>query len=90
MCMREALLAIGCGIAVYVGICAWFLPVPLPAPQQPDGGVPLQSCTRGSDCPAPQACVDGTCVLPARQPPARVPFGSSEAYARWPDSTLSQ
>lgn len=87
MCMREALLATGLGTVIFLGICALFLPGSPPPPQQPDGGVPLQSCTKPSDCPAPQTCLSGTCVLPAHSP-VRVPFGSSEAYARWEIDSL--
>ena len=91
MCMREKLLVVGTSFAVFCGIVSLYLPRDLePKPAQPDmAPVKLQSCTTGSDCPAPQACVDKVCVLPANHP-TRVPQGSSEAYARWSDSALSQ
>lgn len=88
MCMREKLLVVGTSLAVFLGICSLYLPsAPPPQPPAAPDMRPLQSCTKPSDCPAPQTCLSGTCVLPARAP-ARVPFGSSEAYARWEIDSL--
>jgi hypothetical protein len=61
--------------AIYLGITAMYLPWPTldsAQPSHPDMGIPAdehpqqrKSCKSHSDCPSPQACVDGTCCLPA-------------------------
>jgi hypothetical protein len=61
--------------AIYFGITAMYLPWPTgdsAQPSSPDMGIPAdeqpqqrKSCKSHSDCPSPQACVDGVCCLPA-------------------------
>lgn len=63
--------------AIYFGITAMYLPWPTldngsGGTQSPDMGIPAddqpqqrKSCKSHSDCPSPQACVDGVCCLPA-------------------------
>ncbi len=62
--------------AIYFGITAMYLPWPTGdngGAQSPDMGIPTEeqkpqqrkSCKSHSDCPSPQACVDGVCCLPA-------------------------
>ena len=63
--------------AIYFGITAMYLPWPTGdesngGQQLPDMGIPTdeqpqqrKSCKAHSDCPSPQACVDGVCCLPA-------------------------
>mgnify|MGYP000039966518 FL=1 len=66
--------------AIYFGITAMYLPWPtvdngsaqapdmgIPTEEQPNDQKPQQrkSCKSHSDCPSPQACVDGVCCLPA-------------------------
>lgn len=63
--------------AIYFGITAMYLPWPTGeesngGQQSPDMGIPAdeqpqqrKSCKAHSDCPSPQACVDGVCCLPA-------------------------
>lgn len=42
-----------------------------------------QSCTTGSDCTPPQACVDGTCCLPAATHSPAPASVITDDWVRW-------
>ena len=73
MALKDKLLAVGCAVAVYLGIVALYLPEPAPRPV-PVKAAPMcakpktetDASTCNPPCTAPQACIGGTCCLPAQ------------------------
>lgn len=78
MAFTDKLLAVGCAGAVFLGICALYLPDPQPRPPiDRDLGIPSPMCpalpiseptkaaTCNPACKVTEVCISGTCCQPA-------------------------